>query len=245
MESSLFDKPIRVLTFLLIEPNAALRRYLKQTLKDLGVGSILESESTQDASMILKTPTPIGVVICAAGTRDGNGLKLIQQLGQSKRHQETTILYTSTDDRKELVQAALSVGVDCYLVKPFAFDSLKAQVEQAVHTRARRLALKNLKIKADIPVKLMVDNHSAEGRCLELSRQDALLLFEGNCGFGSQFQIQFPLTDEGEWGESIAAGASSAKKGEQGGSLARVDFQIAPTRKHGIIQLLQKYMELS
>jgi response regulator of citrate/malate metabolism len=95
------------------------------------------ARSAQEAARLLGADPGVDLVLLDMHLPDGHGLSLLQRL-RAAGHLCDVIAVTSARDA-EVVRAAVAQGVVLYLVKPFAFATFRAKLEQYADYR-RQLA---------------------------------------------------------------------------------------------------------
>ena len=118
---------------LVIEDDPAIRRLLRVTLERAG-HAVAEAGSAREALSLLSIEKP-QVILLDLGLPDRDGLELVQLL---KRGGEATLIVVSARDATEEKVAALDLGADDYLTKPFDTDELLARVRVALRNRLTR-----------------------------------------------------------------------------------------------------------
>ena len=118
---------------LIVEDDAHIRRLLRATMQRAG-HDVAETPDARAALALLDIEKP-DVVLLDLGLPDRDGLELIGPIRQ--RSAATIIVVSARDDSAEKV-AALDLGADDYLTKPFDTDELLARIRTAL--RHRRIA---------------------------------------------------------------------------------------------------------
>ena len=117
---------------LIVEDDAHIRRLLRATMQRAG-HEVAEAADARAALALLDIEKP-DVVLLDLGLPDRDGLELIGPVRQ--RSAATLIVVSARDDSAEKV-AALDLGADDYLVKPFDTEELLARIRAALrHQRA-------------------------------------------------------------------------------------------------------------
>lgn len=117
---------------LIVEDDAHIRRLLRATMQRAG-HDVAEATDARQALALVDIEKP-DVVLLDLGLPDRDGLELIGPVRQ--RSAATLIVVSARDDSAEKV-AALDLGADDYLVKPFDTEELLARIRAALrHQRA-------------------------------------------------------------------------------------------------------------
>jgi two-component system KDP operon response regulator KdpE len=115
---------------LVIEDDPAIRRLLRVTLERAG-HDVAEAGTAREALSLLPIEKP-QVVLLDLGLPDRDGLELVQLL---KRGGEATLIVVSAREATSEKVAALDLGADDYLVKPFDTEELLARIRAALRHR--------------------------------------------------------------------------------------------------------------
>jgi two-component system KDP operon response regulator KdpE len=115
---------------LVIEDDPAIRRLLRVTLERAG-HIVAEASSAREAMSLLPIEKP-QVVLLDLGLPDRDGLELVQLI---KAQAQATLIVVSARDATEEKVAALDLGADDYLVKPFDSEELLARVRAGLRHR--------------------------------------------------------------------------------------------------------------
>lgn len=117
---------------LVVEDDAHIRRLLQATMQRAG-HAVVEAADARQAIALLDIERP-DVVLLDLGLPDRDGLELIEIIRH--RSAATLIVVSARDDSAEKV-AALDLGADDYVTKPFDTDELLARIRTALrHQRA-------------------------------------------------------------------------------------------------------------
>lgn len=92
------------------------------------------ARSAQEAARFLGSDADVDLVLLDMHLPDGHGLSLLQRL-RAAGHLCDVIAVTSARDA-DVVRSAVAQGVVLYLVKPFAFATFRAKLEQYAAYRA-------------------------------------------------------------------------------------------------------------
>ncbi len=115
---------------LVIEDDPAIRRLLRVTLERAG-HAVAAAATAREALALLPIEKP-QVILLDLGLPDRDGLELVQLL---KRGGAATLIVVSARDETAEKVAALDLGADDYLVKPFDSEELLARIRAALRHR--------------------------------------------------------------------------------------------------------------
>jgi len=115
---------------LILEDDAPIRRLLRVTAERAG-HRVVEAASAREGLALLDIEHP-DLVLLDLGLPDRDGLELVQLI---RRKGAALIIVSARDDTAEKV-AALDLGADDYLTKPFDTEELLARIRTALRHRA-------------------------------------------------------------------------------------------------------------
>ena len=119
--------PIAVL---IIEDDPAIRRFLRVSLAESGY-RVIEAGSGQQAMRRLRLDRP-DIIILDLGLPDIDGLDVIREIRRASPV-PIVVLSSRADERGKV--AALDLGADDYVTKPFGIDELTARLRTALRHR--------------------------------------------------------------------------------------------------------------
>jgi len=157
------------MTILIVEDEARVADFLKQSLSESGYSPIV-GNSLQQGAKIWKEQNP-DLVILDLMLPDGDGLDLLKEARTDGRHTPVLIL-TAKDTLPDRV-AGLDAGGDDYIAKPFPLEELLARV-RALLRRANQDA--SLYRCGDLEVDLLRRRVTRSGRVIFLSTTEFSLL---------------------------------------------------------------------
>lgn len=134
---------------LVIEDDVHIRRLLRAALQRAGHVAI-EAASAREGLSLLDIEKPDAVLL-DLGLPDRDGLELIQPI--KARSSATLLVVSARDDVAEKV-AALDLGADDYLIKPFDTEELLARIRTALRHRSVGVAEHPLLCVADVEIDL-------------------------------------------------------------------------------------------
>jgi two-component system KDP operon response regulator KdpE len=156
---------------LIVEDDAHIRRLLRVAIERAGYAAG-EAGTAREALTLADIDKP-EVVLLDLGLPDRDGLELIQLL----RGKATVIVVSAREDTAEKV-AALDLGADDYLTKPFDTEELLARVRAALRHRAAGNAGQTLIIAGDVKIDLDRRRVRRAGKEVHLSPKEYDVLAE-------------------------------------------------------------------
>ncbi|MDD2896361.1 MAG: response regulator transcription factor [Aliarcobacter sp.] len=141
----------------IIEDDISVKKLLEITFKEYSFDYI-SSESKKNALIMFLSHNP-DLLIVDLGLSDGDGKDLIKQIREISK--VPIIVLTARHDEKEIV-AALDVGADDYITKPFSVNELLARIRANLR--------RNLNKEEDISNKLVCNELE-----LDISSRNILL----------------------------------------------------------------------
>ena len=110
---------------LIIEDEVTLNQTLSDGLKEFGYQSDI-AENISDARYMIDIRN-YDLILLDWMLPDGNGIDLIPEI-KSKSHKTAVIVLSARDDKESEI-AALKIGADDYIKKPFDFEILQMRIE--------------------------------------------------------------------------------------------------------------------
>jgi two-component system KDP operon response regulator KdpE len=158
---------------LIIEDDPAIQRFLRNTLRVQDY-DVREAESGTHGISLARQLKP-ELVILDLGLPDMDGLDVIKRI---RGFSSVPILVLSSRSDEAAKVAALDIGADDYVSKPFGVDELMARLRTALrHRLAREGALPVFVtggLKVDLPHRVV----TVDGREVKLSRKEYEILRE-------------------------------------------------------------------
>jgi two-component system KDP operon response regulator KdpE len=164
---------------LVVDDEPQIQRFLKPSLTAAGY-EVIEAVNGAEALKFVATQAP-DLVILDLGLPDMDGKAVIASL---RAWSDIPIVILSARDRESEKIAALDLGADDYVEKPFGIGELTARIRTALRHRGRRDAIPSVMDVDDLtidPVKRLV---SREGETVHLTPKeyDLLLLLARHAG---------------------------------------------------------------
>lgn len=159
-------------TILVVDDEAAIRRLLAGVLKRADY-EVIECDTGREALRLAGARRPAAVLL-DLGLPDLDGLEVLQQL---RRESATPVLVVSVRDATEEKVAALDLGADDYVTKPFDGDELLARLRAALR-RARPASGSQPITLGDIAIDLDRRQVTRAGEEVHLAPKEYALLAE-------------------------------------------------------------------
>jgi len=164
---------------LVVDDEPQIQRFLKPSLTAAGY-EVIEALNGGEALKFVATQAP-DLVILDLGLPDMDGKAVIASL---RAWSDIPIVILSARDRESEKIAALDLGADDYVEKPFGIGELTARIRTALRHRGRRDAIPSVMAVDDLtidPIKRLV---SREGETVHLTPKeyDLLLLLARHAG---------------------------------------------------------------
>lgn len=118
---------------LIVDDEPPIRRLIQTALARADHATV-EAQNAREAMALLASDTP-DIVLLDLGLPDRDGLELVPLI---KRQSDATLIVVSAREATDEKVAALDLGADDYLTKPFDTDELLARVRVALRNRVAR-----------------------------------------------------------------------------------------------------------
>ena len=164
---------------LIVDDEVAIRRLLRTTLERAGY-TVVEAMNARDALTQAASEHPDAVLL-DLGLPDRDGLELIPLLGKDP---DSVLLVVSARDATEEKVAALDLGADDYVTKPFDSNELLARLRVALRHRGGADTATKIVRKGDLTIDLGQRRVCRAGEELRLTRKehDVLALLARHAG---------------------------------------------------------------
>ncbi len=114
---------------MVVDDQASMRAMIRRSLQDLGFRDVRDKGDAAEALAAVRSER-VHLIISDYNMPDMDGLQLLEAVrGDPVIGKTVFIMLTGSSDR-EVVQKAAALGVNNYLVKPFAPASLKDKIER-------------------------------------------------------------------------------------------------------------------
>lgn len=120
---------------MIVDDVSATRAILKDMLKEMGFKDIVEAKSGEIALAKLKEHRA-QLIICDNMMDGMSGLDLLHQLRNYAYLVDIPFVVVSSNGEVPMVDAALDLGADDYILKPISFKLFKRKIEDVLRRRA-------------------------------------------------------------------------------------------------------------
>jgi two-component system, OmpR family, KDP operon response regulator KdpE len=152
---------------LIVDDELFIRRLLKSTLERANY-AVLEAENARDALDLITRKRPAAILL-DLGLPDRDGLELVQVL---KRASGAAVIVVSARDATDLKVAALDLGADDYVTKPFDTEELLARLRTALRHQASDAGAPPVVHAGDLEIDLPRRQVRKAGETLHLTRKE-------------------------------------------------------------------------
>lgn len=156
---------------LIVDDELHIRRLIHAALARADY-AIVEAENAREALERLREERP-DIVLLDLGLPDRDGLELVPLV---KQHSDTTLIVVSARDATDQKVAALDLGADDYLTKPFDTDELLARVRVALRNRMTRDGGMLAVTAGDVTIDLIAHTVVKAGREVHLTPKEYAVL---------------------------------------------------------------------
>ncbi len=156
---------------LVVDDELHIRRLIHAALARADY-AIVEAENAREALEMLREERP-DIVLLDLGLPDRDGLELVPLV---KQQSETTLIVVSARDATDQKVAALDLGADDYLTKPFDTDELLARVRVALRNRMTRDGGMLAVTAGDVTIDLIARTVVKAGREVHLTPKEYAVL---------------------------------------------------------------------
>jgi two-component system KDP operon response regulator KdpE len=161
--------PTRVLV---VDDEPAIRRFLRTSLSAQGF-DVTEAEDARSALDMLRR-TAIDLLVLDLGLPDQDGFAVIRQLREGGSSLPIVVLSSRADEAGKV--AALDLGADDYVTKPFGIEELLARIRAALRHRLQQLGQQPVFRSGDLMVDLVNRLVTVRGAEVKLSPREYNLL---------------------------------------------------------------------
>jgi two-component system, OmpR family, KDP operon response regulator KdpE len=165
---------------LIVDDEPAIRRFLRTSLTAQGY-VIIEADNAKEALAMLSR-NRVDVLVLDLGLPDLDGLDVLKQVRASGADVPVIVLSSRADEAGKV--AALDLGADDYVTKPFGIDELLARIRAALRHRLQQHGEKPVFKAGDLTVDLVRRLVTMRGEEVKLTPReyDLLRLLVGHAG---------------------------------------------------------------
>jgi putative nucleotidyltransferase with HDIG domain len=132
--------------FLVVEDDTPSMQLVVQTLKTMGITSILTATNGEEALNTLRS-NKVDLIISDWNMPKMGGLELFKAGKKGKLLSNTPFLIVSAVNQKEKVVESLNAGIDAYILKPFSIPIFTDKIKQLLEQKHIKSLPSKLKIK--------------------------------------------------------------------------------------------------
>ncbi len=114
-----------------VDDQATIRSLVQVTLNQIGIADVRQYPDGASALEKLRAQ-PVHVLFSDFNMPGMDGLELLRQIRADQAFSKMAFILLTGRADKELVQRAIQMGANNYLVKPFTAAQIKQKVEQVV-----------------------------------------------------------------------------------------------------------------
>jgi two-component system chemotaxis response regulator CheY len=114
---------------MVVDDQTSMRAMIRRSLQDLGFKDIRDQAGAAEALAAVKADR-VHLIISDYNMPDMNGLQFLEQVRKDEVIGKTVFIMLTGSSDRDLVQKAAALGVNNYLVKPFAPAALKEKIER-------------------------------------------------------------------------------------------------------------------
>lgn len=114
---------------LVVDDQLSMRALVRSGLARLGINNVTEAADGQEAMTSLLA-NPVHLIIADYNMPNMDGLELLQAVRAHPPTRKTAFMMLTGQAERELVQKAVKLGVNNFVVKPFNVLVLKGKIEQ-------------------------------------------------------------------------------------------------------------------
>lgn len=114
---------------MVVDDQASMRAMIRRALQDIGFKDVRDSAGAADALAAVKADR-VHLIISDYNMPDIDGLQFLEAVRSDGVIGKTVFIMLTGSTDREIVQRAAALGVNNYLVKPFAPAALKEKIER-------------------------------------------------------------------------------------------------------------------
>lgn len=114
---------------LVVDDFSTMRRIVKNQLRELGFSNVSEADDGRSALQVLKS-SHIDFVVTDWNMPDVTGLELLKAIRADDSMKSIPVLMVTAEAKRDQIVEAAEAGVNGYVVKPFAAETLKDKIQR-------------------------------------------------------------------------------------------------------------------
>jgi two-component system chemotaxis response regulator CheY len=114
---------------MVVDDQTSMRAMIRRALQDLGFKDIRDKGSATEALAAVKSDR-VHLIISDYNMPEMDGLEFLEAVRKDEVIGKTVFIMLTGSADKEIVQKAAALGVNNYVVKPFAPAALKEKIER-------------------------------------------------------------------------------------------------------------------
>jgi two-component system, chemotaxis family, chemotaxis protein CheY len=122
--------------FLLVDPSPAIRRIVRNHLKEMGHANVDEVDGGMPALALLKRE-PFAVVISALTMPSIDGLTLLRSIRSDPALAKLRVMMLMTEASRDKLSAASQAGVNGCLITPFTPENFRGALNKVLQLPAQ------------------------------------------------------------------------------------------------------------
>jgi len=122
----MLDKNMQILV---VDDFSTMRRIVKNQLRELGFSNVSEADDGRSALQVLKS-SRIDFVVTDWNMPDVTGIELLKAIRSDDSLKSIPVLMVTAEAKREQIIEAAQAGVNGYVVKPFAAETLKDKIQR-------------------------------------------------------------------------------------------------------------------
>lgn len=114
---------------MVVDDQASMRAMIRRSLQDFGFEDVRDAPSAVEALTSVRTDR-VHLIISDLNMPEMDGLQFLEEVRKDAVIGKTVFIMLTGSSDREVVQKAAALGVNNYLVKPFAPAALKEKIER-------------------------------------------------------------------------------------------------------------------